>query len=60
MCAYTFQLPVAVTILDRLSGIAGEAAVGVAAMSAVIAHLSQIVVGSILISWWMRTYTEGT
>ena len=48
-------LPVAVTVLDRLSGVVGEAAVGIAAMAAVIAHLSQIVVGSILVPWWMGT-----
>jgi sodium/bile acid cotransporter 7 len=47
-------LPVAVTIIGKLGASMGDAAAGCASMTVVIAHLSQIIVSSSLVSWWMR------
>eukprot|EP00955_Chlamydomonas_euryale_P031352 329520-Chlamydomonas_euryale.AAC.4 len=48
-------LPVAVTVLTQLSVSMGSA-VGLGAMSVVFSHLSQIVVDSFLVAWWIKRY----
>ena len=53
-------LPVAVTLLGRLAPAVGEAAVGLASMAAVMAHLAQIMVGSMLVAWWVDTHRKTT
>ncbi len=49
-------LPVAVTVLGKLTPAVGEAAVGLAAAVAVMAHLSQILVDSALVAWWLERH----
>ncbi|GAX73745.1 hypothetical protein CEUSTIGMA_g1197.t1 [Chlamydomonas eustigma] len=48
-------LPVAVTIIGKLGASMGDAAAGYASMTVVIAHLSQIIVSSSLVSYWMSS-----
>lgn len=48
-------LPVAVTVITKLSATLGEAA-GLAALAAVFAHLAQILLDSFLVSWWLKTF----
>jgi sodium/bile acid cotransporter 7 len=45
-------LPVAVTVLGKLSPLLGEAAVGLAVVPCVFAHLGQIVWDSLMVSKW--------
>eukprot|EP00775_Hariotina_reticulata_P005264 gene5264-5499_t len=45
-------LPVAVTVLGKLSPVLGEAAVGLAVVPCVFAHLGQIVWDSLMVSKW--------
>eukprot|EP00798_Chlamydomonas_sp_ICE-L_P007402 gene7402-530_t len=48
-------LPVAVAVLTKLSAVMGPS-VGLGAVAAVICHLSQIIVDSFLVSWWINRY----
>ncbi len=45
-------LPVAVTVIE----LAGESVAGVASMTVVLAHLSQIVMDSAMVSWWLQKH----
>ena len=47
-------LPIAVAVLGQLGGAAGGAAGGLAVVPCVAAHLSQILLDSLLVSAWLR------
>lgn len=57
LCTSEKTLPVAVAVLNQLSTVGG-AAVGLAVVPCVMAHIIQIAIDSVVVSWWNRKEEE--
>ncbi len=57
LCASQKTLPVAISILEKLSGVLGGQ-VGLAVIPCVISHMAQIVVDSMIVSRWIKQDKE--